>query len=219
MQFLDERLAEYDLKASEIFTSLASTSGNSEPPPPPSNRKLTKKERNNPEGKAKLCQFMNFDMTSIAGIEYNTAMIIASELGTKIGSFPTERHFASYIGLAPSLGKSAGKKVRQKRRKNTSRVGIALRMAASTLHKSHTELGAYFRSVARRTDKKTAIKATARRMAHMIYRGIRYGKIHIDRGAEAYELRLRDKTLKTINKLIKSYNINSSEISAALTNI
>jgi hypothetical protein len=85
-------------------------------------------------------------------------------------------------------------------------------MAASTLYRSQTELGAYFRAVARHTDKKTAIRATARRMAHMIYRGVMFGKEYIDRGAEAYEARLRERTVKTVNKLIKSFNINSSEI-------
>jgi transposase len=215
MQFLDERIAEYDSKASEMFAILASSSDN--PPPPPStDGKYTRKERNNLEGKMNIHQFMGFDPMTIPGIGYNTAMIIASELGTDFDCFPDERHFASYIGLAPSLGKSAGKNVRQKKRcRNTSRVGLALRMAASTLYKSQTELGAYFRSVARHSDKKTAIKATARRMAHMIYRGVRFGKEYIDRGAEAYELRKRERTVKTINKLIKSLNINSSELLTA----
>jgi transposase len=220
LQFLDERLAEYDTKASEIFSKLADTSDNPPPPPPEPGRKLSQKERSNPEGKATLCQIMGFDLTSIDGIEYNTATIIASELGTKFDCFPTERHFASYIGLTPSLSKSAGKKVRQKKRcKNTSRAGIALRMAAATLHKSQTELGAHLRSVARRSDRTTAIKATARRMAHMIYRGVRYGKQYIDRGAQAYELRLRERTLNTVKKLINSHNINSSEIEPAFMTI
>jgi len=216
MQFLDERIAEYELKASEMLAKLAATSGNPPPQPPPTDRKLTKKERNNPEGKAKLCQFMGFDMTCIHGIEYDTAMIIASELGDKIGNFPTEHHFVSYIGLAPSLNKSAGKKIRQKkRRKNTSRVGRALRMAASSLKNSKTELGAFYRSVARRIDGKTAVKSTARRIAQLIYRGIRFGKEYINRGAEAYESRLRDRTVRTIKSLIKSHNISGLELIAA----
>jgi len=214
MQFLDERIAEYDLKAAEMFATLAAASGN--PPPPSIETKPVSKERGNIEGKANIFQFMGFDMTSIPGIGYATATIIAAELGTKMDSFPDERHFASYVGLAPSLGKSAGKNVRQKKRcKNTSRVGRALRMAASTLYRSQTELGAYFRNVTRHSDKKTAVKATARRMAHMIYRGVRYGKSYIDHGAEAYEARLRERTLKTVKKLIKSYNINCSELTAA----
>ena len=49
----------------------------------------------------------------------------------------------------------------------------------------------------------------------MIYRGVRYGKEYIDRGAEAFESRLRERTLKTVKRLIKSYNINSSELNTA----
>ena len=41
-----------------------------------------------------------------------------------------------------------------------------------------------------------------------------YGKEYIDRGAEVYEARLRIQTVKTVNKLIMSFNINSSEIAA-----
>jgi transposase len=218
MQFLDERIAEYDVKASQMFSSLAASADTPDnPPPPPSDKKLTAKERADAADKINVQKFMGFDMTVIPGIGYNTATIVASELGTKFDRFPDERHFASYIGLAPSLGKSAGKNVRQKTRcKNTSRVGRALRMAASTLYRSQTELGAFFRTVARRTDKKTAVKATARRIAHMIYRGVVYGKEYIDCGAEAYEARLRERTLRTGRKLIKSFKIDGSEIASAL---
>jgi transposase len=222
LQFLDERIAEYELKVSEMFASLIDSTGASDNPPPPPlpDKKLTPKERLDFADKANVQLFMGgFDMTSIPGIGYNTATIIASEIGATFDRFPSESHFASYIGLAPSLGKSAGKKVRHKHYKNTSRAGCALRMAASTLHRSQSELGAFYRNVARQTDKKTAIKATARRMAHMIYRGVKYGKEFIDNGAEAYEARLRAKTVKTVNRLIKSYNINSSEIVPALVTV
>ena len=165
MQFLDERIAAYEVKASQMFEALA---GATDKPPPPTmpDKKLTAKERADSADKANLLQFMGFELTSVPGIGYGTAAIIASELGAKFDCFPNEKHFASYIGLAPSLGKSAGKNVQQKKRcKNTSRVGGALRMAASALYRSHSELGAYMRSVARHTDKRTAVKATARRMA------------------------------------------------------
>jgi len=180
-------------------------------------KKLSAKELKNTVNVANISLFMGFDMTRIPGIGYGTAAIIASELGSKFDCFPSERHFASFVGLVPSLGKSAGKNVRQKKRcKNTSRVGEVLRMAASTLYRSHTELGAYMQSIARRIDKKTAIRATARRMAHMIYRGVMYGQDYVDHGAQAFEARIRQKTVKTVNRLIKSYNIDSSELTAVL---
>jgi len=215
LQFLDERIASYEEKVSQMFEALAGSTDKGPPPTLP-DKKLSVKERADYADKANLQHFMGFDLTSIPGIGYGTAAIIASELGAKLDCFPTEKHFASYIGLAPSLGKSAGKNVRQKKRcKNTSRVGGALRMAASVLYRSHCELGAYMRSIARHTDKKTAVKATARRMAHMIYRGVKYGKEYIDRGAQAHEDRLRERTVKTVNRLIKSFNIASSELPGA----
>jgi hypothetical protein len=70
MQFLDERLAEYDWKAAEMFAALAAESGNPKPPELPKDKKLTQKERKNPEGKVVLSQYMNFDLTSIDGIDY-----------------------------------------------------------------------------------------------------------------------------------------------------
>jgi transposase len=105
MQFLDERIAEYDVKASQMFASLAGSSDNPPPPPPPPDKKLTAKERADAADKINVRQFMGFDMTVIPGIGYDTATVIASELGTKFDRFPNEHHFASYIGLAPSLGK------------------------------------------------------------------------------------------------------------------
>ena len=52
-------------------------------------------------------------------------------------------------------------------------------------------------------------------MAHMIYRGVKYGQVYIDRGAQEYQARLRTRTINTVNKLIKSFNINGSELKAA----
>jgi transposase len=221
LQFFDERIAEYDIKVSAMFASLAGSvviPDDEQPPPSLSGKKkLTAKERSDATGKANIERFMGFDMTSIPGIGYNTAMIIASELGNTFDRFPSENHFVSYIGLAPSLGKSAGKNVRHKKCKNTSRAGQALRMAASSLYRSESELGAFFRGVARRSDKKTAVKATARRMAHMIYRGVMYGQAYIDRGAQAYTNRLRERTMQTVKRLIRSFGINRAEIAAAFT--
>jgi hypothetical protein len=215
LQFIDERIAEYEKKAMNMFESLVETTNEPDVPQPPAlvvSQKQSDKKKSNAKGKSLLQRIMKFDLTEIPGIDYGTASIIVSELGSSFDCFPSEDHFASYLGLAPSLGKSAGKNVRHKKCKNTSRAGLALRIAAFTLSRSKSELGAYFRNVARRTDRKTAVKATARRIAHMIYRGVRYGKEYIDRGAEAYEIRLKEKVVKMVRKLIKSYGINSLEL-------
>lgn len=221
--FADEQLRQYDEKVARMYRRLADKARPPQETPPveganPSAKdaKPSAKDARNAEEKRALRDFVGFDLTGIAGIGYDTAAVLVSELGTDFSRFPTERHFASYIGLAPSLGKSAGKNVRQRKRlRNTSRAGRALRMAASTLYRSPTELGAFFRSVARRSDRKTAVKATARRMAHIIYRAIRYGANYLDRGAEAFEKRMRTKTLRTVRMLIKAHDIKELELKTA----
>jgi transposase len=215
LEFIDARIAEYEDKIASMYKRLADDCSN--PPPPPADIKPSAKDRRNAEEKRNLQRIAGFDMTIIPGIGYDTAAVVVSELGADFSRFPSECHFASYIGLAPSLGKSAGKNVRQRKRcKNTSRAGRALRMAASTLYKSRTEMGAFFRSVARRTDRKTAVKATARRMAHIIFRGVRFGATYVDKGAEAFEARAREKALRAVKNLIKAHGINELELKASL---
>jgi len=217
LEFIDGRIAEYDDKIASMYKRIAEACGRPPPPPPSADIKPSVKDRRHATEKRDLQRIAGFDMTAIPGIGYDTAAIVVSELGTDFSRFPTERHFVSYLGLAPSLGKSAGKNVRQRKRcRNTARAGRALRMAASTLYKSRTEIGAFFRSVARRTDRKTAVKATARRMAHMIYRGVRYGAAYLDKGAEAFEARARAKAVKAVKNLIKTHAINELELKSAL---
>jgi len=217
---VDEAIARYDEKIASMYRRIAENfprTPSLRPPPEKEGPIARAKRLRDAEGKQDIARIMGSDLTMISGVAYGTTAVVVSELGWDFAKFPNEKHFASYIGLAPSLGKSAGKNVRQKKRhRNTHRVGRALCMAAATLHRSDTELGAFFRSVARRSDRKTAIKATARKMAHMIYRAVRYGVEYVDKGAQAYEERIRAKTIKTVKFLIKSLGINELELSSML---
>ena len=219
LQFLNERIAEYDMKVKEMFALLSNATDSSDDQPPSeslSEKKQTTKSREDAIAKAVLSQYMKTDLTLIPGIGHDSATIIISELGNNFDRFPTEKHFVSYIGLAPPLSKSAGKNVRHKKCKNSSRVGQRIRMCAFTLRKSDCELGAIFRNVAKRSDMKTAIKATARKIAVLIYRAVKHGMEYIDRGAKAFENRSREKALNLVNKLIKSHNINVLEINGVV---
>ena len=62
-------------------------------------------------------------------------------------------------------------------------------MAALSLRHSQSALGAYYRSIARRIGADVAVFATARKLATLIYRLLRWGQQYIDEGAEAYEKR------------------------------
>jgi transposase len=83
---------------------------------------------------------------------------------------------------------TGGKPIRKKKGRSgaSGRVGAILRTAASTLERTSTESGAYFRHIARHNDRAVAVFATARRLAILIYRALRWGQAYVDRGAAAY---------------------------------
>ena len=210
--FLDGRVADYDSQIRAMYAKIAASFPPVDPPPNGGGRKP--KDKEDVKAKADLARICGgFDMTKIDGIGYDSATAILSELGPKLDAFPTESHFVSYIGVAPALGKSAGKNVStRKKHKNTSRVGLVLKMAASTLSRSESSLGARYRCVRSRTCSRTAIKDVAREMAKRIYRGIKYGQAYIDEGERAYMERTRERTIKSMRKKILKLGISAEEL-------
>jgi transposase len=85
---------------------------------------------------------------------------------------------------------------KKKRNSASSRVAAALRMAALSLRHSETALGAYYRNIARRAGGDVAVFATARKLASLIYRLLRWGKPYVDEGAAAYEARYQQRRMK-----------------------
>lgn len=145
------------------------------------------------------------DLTTIDGIGVDTATVLISELGVDFTAFANENNFVSYLRLAPNLSISAGKKVPKKFKSNTcTRVATALRMAALTLRNSKTALGAFYRRVAWRKGASVAVFATARKLAQITYRLLRYAQAYVDTGAQAYQTRFNQRRIKFYTKALNA---------------
>ena len=70
-------------------------------------------------------------------------------------------------------------------------------MAATTLRNSKTALGAYYRRISWRKGASVAVFATARKLAQLVYRLMRYGQAYVDEGAKAYEKRFTQRRLSS----------------------
>jgi transposase len=191
-EVIQQRIADYD---KEILRKLAAMQGEDlrdQPPPPVKNlakAKAIKKRGEEPMREA-LFRMSGVDLTSIDAIGVETVQVVLSEYGPNLSRFATEKEFVSHVTLAPRRPTSGGKPVRKKRRGTAStRVAGALRMAALSLRNSATALGAYYRRIARRIGGDVAVFATARKLATLIYRLLRWGHQYIDEGAEAFEKR------------------------------
>lgn len=85
-------------------------------------------------------------------------------------------------------------------RKTNNRVTAHLRLAAVTIGRTSTALGAFYRRLAARIGKAKAVTATARKLAILFYNALRYGMSYADPGANAYEQRYRDRVIKNLHR-------------------
>ena len=92
-----------------------------------------------------LHRVLGTDLTAVPGLSALTVHTLVTEVGTDLGRFPNVAAFTSWLTLCPGSKKSGGKVLSSKTRKSNSRLAAALRLAAQTLHKSHSYLGAYDR--------------------------------------------------------------------------
>jgi len=210
--FAHQQMRDCDRKLESFLASLPkrtlqrpSQSGVTPPATTPQEKKARKRpktRRNEPtiDLKGELKRICGVDLTSIDGIDVITAQTILSEVGTDLSGFPTENHFASWLGLTPSKDSSGGKVIGTGKRKVQNRVAMAFRMAATTLLNSKTYLGSRYRHLRKRLPSHAAaIKAMARYLAVLVYRLLTRGEAWVDRGAANYEQRRSEWEVASLN--------------------
>jgi transposase len=189
---IQQRITDYDREILRQLAAMQREELREQPPPKVKNPQKAKaiKTRGEEPMREALYRMSGVDLTSINAIGVETVQVVLSEYGPDLSRFPTEKEFVSHVTLAPRKPMSGGKPVRKKKRNTAStRVAGALRMAALSLRHSATALGAYYRKIARRIGGDVAVFATARKLATLIYRLLRWGQPYVDEGAEAYERR------------------------------
>jgi hypothetical protein len=189
---LQDQISVYESKLREKLEELEPPERKNESVPPhPNKRKENAIRRKNDQAyREALYGFAGVDLVRIDGIGVGTAAVVLTEIGPDITMFPTENEFVSWLRLAPNTPISGGKRLKKKRKgTGATRVAGVLRMAALTLQNSKTALGASYRRIARHKSAGVAVFATARRLAVLIYRMLRYGQDYVDEGEQSYEAR------------------------------
>jgi transposase len=147
-----------------------------------------------------LVRITGVDFTRIEGINVMTAQTILSEVGLDMSKWKSEAHFASWLGLCPNNSVTGGKVLRRGTRKVVNRAATAFRIAASTLRRSDSYLGAQFRRFRTRLGAPRAITAMAHKMSRLFYRMLRYGQEYVDRGQQFYQDKYRQQQIALLNK-------------------
>jgi transposase len=155
-----------------------------------------------------LIRITGVDLTAIPGIEASSALKLISEIGLDLTRWKSSKQFASWLGVCPGNKVSGGKRLSGKSKRTASYASLTLRMAASTLHKSHTALGAFFRRMKSRIGSPKAITAAAHKLACIIFEMLKNGVEYMETGQDYYEKKYRERMVKNLSYRAKALGFN-----------
>jgi transposase len=154
---------------------------------------------------AALHSLLGKDLTRIHGIGPYLALKLVSECGDDLSAWPSAKHFTSWLCLAPGNKISGGKVLSSRTRRSGSRAASLLRLAAVTIGRTDTALGAFYRRLSARVGKAKAVTATARKIAVLFYNALRHGMDYVDPGASYYETRYRARVIDNLQRRAKAF--------------
>ena len=216
-----QKVAACDIRIQSVLKELNSIRGRKEDARADGSGSTRRRSRqsNGPDfdvGKA-LHSLLGKDLTRIHGMGPYLALKLVSECGDDLSAWPSAKHFTSWLCLAPSNKISGGKVLSSRTRRSGSRAASLLRLAAVTIGRTDTALGAFYRRLSARAGKSKAVTATARKIATLFYNALRHGMDYVDPGASYYETRYRERVVKNLHRRAKAlgFILQAAEMPAA----
>lgn len=196
---LQTLLADCDTTLERYLTTLAAQASAPSTDLPPGGRRQ-RPQANAPrfDLRALLHRIAGVDLSQIDGIAPYNALRLVAEIGTDMTRWPDAKHFTSWLALAPQNKISGGRLLSSRTPTSANRAAGILRMAALSLTRTNTALGAFYRRLAGRIGKAQALTATARKLAVLVYRTLRDGLVYQDPGASLYDQQQRTRVLRRL---------------------
>jgi transposase len=169
----------------------------------PKPRKTRSRSSNEPDFEIRSPLFTlcgGVDLTELPGIGPYGALKLLSEIGLDMSRWSSEKHFTSWLTVAPRNRISGGKLLGSRTQPSANRAAKILRMAAMSLGRSDHALGAFYRRMGARVGKAKAITATARKLAILVYRMLRNRIAYRELSAADYDQQQRSRILRGLRK-------------------
>ena len=200
--FFSAQLAECDAEVERRFATVKPRwdAPAELPPLPPA--KPGSKSKNKPADSTRqqLFRITGVDLVAVDGLSANLAQTILSEIGTDMARFPSVKHFASWLGLAPRNDISGGKVLRSRTLKNGNRAGQAFKQAAASAGRGQSAFGAFYRRKRAFLGLAQAQVATAHRIARTVYFLLKHKVPYQDLGADTYEAQRQQRELASLKR-------------------
>lgn len=158
-------------------------------------------------------ELTGINLYQIGGIGASVILSVFSEIGWDFSKFPTVKQFRSWLGSCPNPKISGGKIISRRSSKKKNRAFEALKKAANAIGNSPKhELYSFFHKMNRRKGRAYAIKATANKLATIIYCMATRGEEYQYIDAEEHAKKIRQKKLNAAKKLIQRNEFSLQEL-------
>src|SRR6185312_8748208 len=197
--FYQSQIGACDVEIQKVLESLAGQ----KPERPAGENPTIKKRRANSPAVPKMEQLLHrltgVDLTALPCITAYSQMMILSEVGTDMSRWATERHFTSWLGLAPGSRQSGKRRRHQRRFRGTA--GKIFCVVARTLGRSkYLALSGFYRRIKAKRGAQVANIACARKIAVLFYNALKHGIGYVEQGLQAYEKRYREQSITRLKK-------------------
>lgn len=170
---------------------------------------LTKRKKNShsknlphnaEEVRKHLKRISGVDLSAVDGFGVSLAQTVIMEVGTDMSKFPDEKHFCSWLGLAPKHEISGGKVLKNNTLKTKNRAGQAFRMAANSVKQAECVFGVFYRRLRARLGPSQATVATAHAIARVVYRMLKYKVEYEPWNVNVYQRQYEVQQIKYLKK-------------------
>jgi hypothetical protein len=200
--FTQQQIAACDQEIERVLDTFASLIDPETHPLPPPTTAHRQPQRNELafDLRTHLYRITGVDLTQVPGFQALTIHTVLSEIGLDMSKWPTDKHFASWLGLCPDNQMSGGKVLSTGSRRVQNRASRALRMAAQSLRTSPSYLGAFYRRMRSKLGPAKATTATAHKLANIIYPMLKEKTPYRAQSAEAYLQKDQARRLRQLRK-------------------
>lgn len=154
------------------------------------------------------------DLSKIHGVSGQTLLCIVSEIGAEVDKFPSAKHFASWLRLAPNNRKSGGRVMANHTPKRKNRLSLALQRAANVIGSNIKEgaLHQFFVRIKIKKGHMEAVVATARKLAVIIWNMLSKKEQYQPTEDATYTEKLKAQAIKNMRKKLKRLNISAEDL-------
>jgi hypothetical protein len=157
--------------------------------------------------------YYGVNLMEIQGVGNGTILSILTQVGDRIDHFPSSKHFCSWLRLAPNNKITGGKIISSRTPKGKNQLSLALRQAANAIgNQKEGELVNFFKRVAYRKDRASAITATARKLAVIIYNMITKREGYKPSNPVALSNKVKNKIIKNIRTRVEALELTKEQL-------